>query len=196
MHEPKNAVGNQNTEKAPEFGDELEQVHEGSHEEDRAHDEPTTEQVLNEAFEEIQDHDLRQEKGYKGFDEARASDFDEPIEEADDHGRGPNQPVYGDSYEEEFAQEAAIGAMDEPMNNAEQETTMEEEDVKVGMGWLGLSAAILSFFFAPLILGAAGIILGIVGKRRGADTLGNMAIIVSVVSIAFSLFFAPFYNLI
>lgn len=191
MHDPKDTVENHhNTQKAPEHGDELEQVHEEAVDE---HDEPSTEQVLNEAFEEIQDQDLRQEPGYK---EARAAEYND-VTAVDDHGRGSDQPVYGDSYEEEFAQEAAVGPIDEPMNNEEKETTMEEEeDVKVGMGWLGLSAAILSFFFAPLILGAAGIVLGIIGKRRGADTLGNMAIIVSVVSIAFSLFFAPMYNLI
>ncbi len=181
MNDPKKTVENQQTEKAPNHGDELEQVHT---EEAHDHEEPTTEQVIEEAFDEIQNQDFKQEAGY---DEA---------EVADDHGRGPNQPVYGDSYEEEFAQEAAVGPIDEPMNNGEKETTMEDDDVKVGMGWLGLSAAILSFFFAPLILGATGIILGIVGKRRGADTLGNMAIIISIVSIAFSLFFAPFYNLI
>ncbi|MYL47942.1 hypothetical protein GLV98_00505 [Halobacillus litoralis] len=187
MHDPKDTVENHKTQKAPEHGDEIEQVHVDDHEE------PSTEQVLNEAFEEIQDHDLRQEPGNS---EARASDFDDVVT-VDDHGRESDQPVYGDSYEEEFAQEAAVGPIDEPMNNEEKETTMEEEeDVKVGMGWLGLSAAILSFFFAPLILGAAGIVLGIIGKRRGADTLGNMAIIVSIVSIAFSLFFAPMYNLI
>lgn len=191
MNDPKNAVGNQKTEKAPKHGDEIEQVHAEASEE-HTHEEPKTEQVIDEAFEEIQDQDLRNESSNS---EAGASDFDDPVE-VDDHGRGPKQPVYGDSYEEEFAQEAAVGPIDEPMNNAEQETTMEDDDVKVGMGWLGLSAAILSFFFAPLILGGAGIILGIIGKRRGADTLGNMAIIVSVVSIAFSMFFAPFYNMI
>ncbi|KHE71561.1 hypothetical protein [Halobacillus sp. BBL2006] len=143
MYDPKNPVENQETEKAPEHGDEIEQV----------------------------------------------------AEEVDDHGRGPSQPVYGESYEEEFAQEAAVAPVHEPIKSQEQETTM-DDDVKVGMGWLGLTAAILSFFFAPIILGAAGIILGIIGKRRGADTLGNMAIIVSVVSIAFALFFAPIYNLI
>ncbi|MFZ0371344.1 MAG: hypothetical protein WAM07_17250 [Halobacillus sp.] len=147
MYDPKNPVENQETEKAPEHGDELEQVHE---------------------------------------------DDQQPV---NDHGRGPYQPVYGESYEEEYAQETAVAPIDEPFQTEEKETTM-ESDVKVGMGWLGLSAAILSFFFAPLILGAAGIVLGIIGKRRGADTLGNMAIIISIVSIAFSIFFAPIYNLI
>ncbi|MGP4061692.1 nucleoside recognition domain-containing protein [Halobacillus litoralis] len=182
MYDPKNPEENQETEKAPQHGDEIEQVHHESMDEE-VHEEPTTEQVINEAFDTMQEQDFRREEGY------------DQVEAVDDHGRGPNQPVYGDSYEEEFAQEAAVGRIDEPMHNEEQETTM-EDNVNAGMGWLGLTAAILSFFFAPLILGAAGIILGIVGKRRGADTLGNMAIIVSIVSIAFSLFFAPFYNLI
>lgn len=122
-------------------------------------------------------------------------ELEQVAEDVDDHGRGPNAPVYGESYEEEFAAETAAAPVHEPIENNEKETKM-QNDVKVGMGWIGLSAAILSFFFAPLILGAAGIILGIIGKRRGADTLGNMAIIISVVSIAFSLFFAPIYNLI
>ncbi|MCA0970064.1 rhomboid family intramembrane serine protease [Halobacillus litoralis] len=116
-------------------------------------------------------------------------------ETVDDHGRGPNQPVYGESYEEEYAEQAAVAPIHEPVVNREQETNM-QDDVKVGMGWIGLSAAILSFFFAPLILGAAGIIFGVIGKRQGADSLGNMAIIVSVISILFSLFFTPIINFI
>ncbi|UOQ42503.1 hypothetical protein MUN89_10895 [Halobacillus salinarum] len=117
---------------------------------------------------------------------------DEELEELEED-RDPEQPVYGDSYEEEFAQEATAVPISEPMQNEEQETTM-DNNVNAGMGWLGLTVAVLSFFFAPIIMGAAGIILGIVAKRRNADTLGNMAIIVSVISILFSLFFAPFYN--
>ncbi|RWZ60060.1 hypothetical protein EQV77_01820 [Halobacillus fulvus] len=145
MYDPKEPVENQEIQKAPEHGDEIEQV----------------------------------------------------AEKVDDHGRGPYQPVYGESYEEEMAEETATTPIYEPVKREEKETTMQErEDVKVGMAWVGLSAAILSFFFAPLILGAAGIILGVMGKRRGADTIGNMAIIISIVSIAFSLFFAPIYNLI
>lgn len=111
------------------------------------------------------------------------------------HGRGPDEPVYGETYEEEFAAETAAVPIHKTMKPKEQETTM-QKDVKAGMGWIGLSVAILSFFFAPLILGAAGIILGIISKRRGADTLGNMAIIISVISIAFSIFFTSINNFI
>ncbi|MFC7320898.1 hypothetical protein [Halobacillus campisalis] len=103
--------------------------------------------------------------------------------------RVANQPVYGESYDEEYAQEAVM-PMNEPIRSEESETTM-ETDVKAGMGWVALSAAILSFFFAPFLLGIVGIALGVVSKRRGADTLGNMAIIISIVSILFSLFLTP-----
>ncbi|MFC7060649.1 DUF4190 domain-containing protein [Halobacillus seohaensis] len=103
--------------------------------------------------------------------------------------RVANQPGYGESYDEEFAQEATM-PMNEPIRSEESETKMDGE-VKVGMAWVALSAAILSFFFAPFLLGIVGIVLGIIGKRRGADTLGNMAIIISVVSILFSVFLAP-----
>ncbi|WP_179134033.1 DUF4190 domain-containing protein [Halobacillus massiliensis] len=108
--------------------------------------------------------------------------------------RAASQPVYGESYNEEYAQESAV-PLDEPIRSEERETTM-EDDVKPGFGWVALTAAILSFFFAPFILGIVGIVLGVFGKRRGADTLGNMAIIISVISILFSLFLAPITQMI
>lgn len=137
-----------------------------------------------------------EELNYEGTQRApeHGDEREQVVEEVDDHGRGPTQPVYGDSYEEEYAEQVAVAPVHEQIENREQETNM-QDDVKVGMGWIGLTAAILSLFFAPLILGVVGIVFGIIGKRRGADTLGNMAIIVSVVSIAFSIFFTPVINL-
>ncbi|MFG6148502.1 hypothetical protein [Halobacillus sp. B23F22_1] len=133
------------------------------------------------------------------MDETNKSVGDQEEQELQKHGeeidysteveRVANQPVYGESYDEEYAQEAAM-PINEPIRSREAETNMEEE-VKSGMAWVGLSAAILSFFFAPFLLGIVGIVFGVIGKRRGADTLGNMAIIISIVSILFSLFLAP-----
>ncbi|TGB04286.1 hypothetical protein [Halobacillus salinus] len=141
---------------------------------------------------EATDEELREEGTQRAPE--HGDEREQVAEEVDDHGRGPTQPVYGESYEEEYAEQAAVAPVHEPIENKEKETNM-QDDVKVGMGWIGLTAAILSFFFAPLILGVVGIVFGIIGKRRGADTLGNMAIIVSIVSIAFSLFFTPVINL-
>lgn len=93
----------------------------------------------------------------------------------------------------EFAQEAAIDSntVREPVKSGEKESDMTTE-VPTGMGWLAVVLSIASFFIMPVILGAAGIIVGFISKRRGADTLGNTAIIAGVISILLTLFFAPF----
>ncbi|UOR12294.1 DUF4190 domain-containing protein [Halobacillus amylolyticus] len=117
----------------------------------------------------------------------------EELEQVQEPKETSNEPVYGDSYEEEFAEEAM--PMNQTMRSEEQETTMQGE-VNTAMAWIGLSAAILSFFFAPLLLGIVGIVFGIIGKRQNANTLGNMAIIISAVSILFSVFFATAGNLV
>ncbi|WP_181350126.1 hypothetical protein [Thalassobacillus sp. CUG 92003] len=114
----------------------------------------------------------------RALDEERLPHHDEPIEEHD--------------YEEEFAAEAAIDP--DTVQADDQETEM-QDDASPAFGWFALSAALLSFFIAPFLLGGAGIVLGVISKRRNADTLGNMAIIIGAVSILFSLFFAPVYNL-
>lgn len=59
-------------------------------------------------------------------------------------------------------------------------------------GWIGIALSVISFFIWPVVLGAAGIILGFISRSRGADTLGNIAIAAGAVSIIVSLFFAPF----
>lgn len=91
----------------------------------------------------------------------------------------------------EIAQEITAAEFNRPMNRREQETEMKSE-VKTGFGWLALILAVLSFFTAPILLGAAGIIFGFVSKSRGADTLGNTAIVAGAISIIIALFIAPF----
>ncbi|KGX88896.1 DUF4190 domain-containing protein [Pontibacillus litoralis] len=129
---------------------------------------------------------------------------DEQIEDAPKYGNekvsqlegGQNQDdtqLYAGTDDVEFAQEAAIerNIVREPMESSERETSM-ESDVQTGFGWVALVVSIVSFFVLPVVMGAAGIILGFISKRRGADTLGNVAIFVGIVSIVLSLFFAPF----
>lgn len=93
--------------------------------------------------------------------------------------------------DEEIAQELTAEEFNRPMNTTEQPTEMKSE-VKTGFGWLAVILAVLSYFIAPVILGAAGIIFGFVSKSRGADTLGNTAIIAGAISIIITLFIAPF----
>ncbi|MBB5324726.1 membrane protein insertase Oxa1/YidC/SpoIIIJ [Anoxybacillus tepidamans] len=62
-----------------------------------------------------------------------------------------------------------------------------------GWGWTALVLSILSLFMMPILLGAAGIIVGFIARRRGAETLGAWAIGIGIVSIIIKLFIMPFY---
>ncbi|GAA0296011.1 hypothetical protein GGQ92_000570 [Gracilibacillus halotolerans] len=89
--------------------------------------------------------------------------------------------------EEETAQEFA-GDFNRPMySNAN-----DQSEVNTVFGWIGIIAAIASFFMWPLIMGIGGIVLGFISKRQGADSLGNTAIVISVISIILSLILPMF----
>ncbi|KGP90517.1 hypothetical protein N780_05085 [Pontibacillus chungwhensis BH030062] len=101
--------------------------------------------------------------------------------------------VYAGTGDVEFAQEAAVDAktVREPIKSDEKESDM-DNDVHAGMGWLAVVLSVVSFFIMPVILGAAGIIVGFMARRRGAETLGNTAIVAGAISVVLSLVFAPF----
>ncbi|MDA3130712.1 hypothetical protein ACFPTR_12710 [Aliibacillus thermotolerans] len=83
----------------------------------------------------------------------------------------------------------------EKEEDREQNETEEMNDLSVGRG-LGIVAIILSIsslFFLPYIMGAAGIILGILAVRREARMSGYWSIGIGAFSILMTLFFAPFY---
>src|SRR5690625_927175 len=77
--------------------------------------------------------------------------------------------------EEETAQEFS-GDFQRPMYTS-------DSDTNTIFGWIGIIAAIASFFMWPMVMGIAGIVLGFISKRQGADGLGNTAITISVISI-------------
>ncbi|MFC3882938.1 DUF4190 domain-containing protein [Bacillus songklensis] len=62
-----------------------------------------------------------------------------------------------------------------------------------GYGILALVLSILSLFFMPVLLGAAGVILGFIARRRGANSLGAWAIGIGIVSIVIGVFILPFF---
>ena len=61
------------------------------------------------------------------------------------------------------------------------------------MGAIALALSLLSLFYLPILFGAAGIIIGFIARRRGANGLGNWAIGIGVVSMIIALFIAPFF---
>lgn len=72
------------------------------------------------------------------------------------------------------------------------EAREEAEAVGKGTGWVALALSIISLFIFPVLMGAAGIIVGFIARRRGIQGLGNWAIGIGIVSIAVNLFIAPF----
>ncbi|WP_227934965.1 DUF4190 domain-containing protein [Alkalihalobacillus deserti] len=72
---------------------------------------------------------------------------------------------------------------------------MNEDDVTAGrgVGTFAIVLSILSLFFLPVLLGAAGIVVGFVSRRYGSTTLGNWAIGIGAISILMTVFFSPFF---
>jgi hypothetical protein len=77
---------------------------------------------------------------------------------------------------------------DTDMNNRN-EKAMEGK----GVGFAALALSIISLFVLPILFGAAGIILGFVARRRGANSLGNWAIGLGAISIIVGMFILPFF---
>jgi hypothetical protein len=69
----------------------------------------------------------------------------------------------------------------------------EETDSGQGIGFAALALSIISLFVLPILFGAAGIILGFVARRRGAESLGSWAIGIGAVSIIIGIFIMPFF---
>lgn len=63
-----------------------------------------------------------------------------------------------------------------------------------GIGFAALILSILSLFVAPILFGAAGIVLGFIARRRGAEGLGNWAIGLGAISIIVGIFIVPFFD--
>ncbi|MFK3937662.1 hypothetical protein ACI2JA_09140 [Alkalihalobacillus sp. NPDC078783] len=60
------------------------------------------------------------------------------------------------------------------------------------MGIFSLVLSILSLFILPILLGAAGIIVGFVARKSLSKSIGNWGIGIGIVSILTSLFFSAF----
>ncbi|WP_349407840.1 DUF4190 domain-containing protein [Pseudalkalibacillus sp. SCS-8] len=106
-------------------------------------------------------------------------------------------------YEADFMEETAAEVLplpeqervDDRRGNHEEELDQETDDLNEGrgVGYFALALSVLSLFFLPVLLGAAGIIVGFFARRRGARSLGNWAIGLGIVSIVVSLIFVPFF---
>jgi hypothetical protein len=99
------------------------------------------------------------------------------------------------TYREETAAELAAPVT---LNRGREYNSVEDEtDGRVnegkGTGYLGIALSIISLFMLPVILGAAGIIVGFIARRRGAKTLGAWAIGIGAASLVLGIFILPFF---
>ncbi|CAH0347017.1 hypothetical protein BCI9360_03390 [Bacillus sp. CECT 9360] len=98
-------------------------------------------------------------------------------------------------YHEETSAELAVpqrlNRSDTAGSDGENESEVRNSGTTFGLS--GLALSVLSLFIMPILLGAAGIVLGFVARRRGANTLGAWAIGVGAVSIIVGIFILPFF---
>lgn len=104
------------------------------------------------------------------------------------------------SIEDDFREETAAEVSPRPfvVANDEVRQTREanfDDDTATGrgVGIFALVLSILSLFFLPILLGAAGIIVGFVARKNGATGLGSWAIGIGAISIILTVFFSPFF---
>lgn len=98
-----------------------------------------------------------------------------------------------EDYREETATEIAAPLSIRDVDTYERDEVEERSTSGSVMGYSALALSILSLFILPVILGAVGIVLGFVARRRGAETLGAWAIGVGAVSLIIGIFVLPFF---
>jgi hypothetical protein len=128
---------------------------------------------------------------------ANENKFDNPERDRfnalDYKGITPLDQEIESDFETETAAEIAA-----PVNLRRDHTEVNRDDDKVvsggkGIGFLALALSIISLFMLPVILGAAGIIVGFIARRRGANALGAWAIGIGLVSLILGIFITPFF---
>ncbi|PTM59423.1 hypothetical protein [Desmospora activa] len=96
--------------------------------------------------------------------------------------------AYGDRWGMEAATETA--PVDGPIERERDGDADQAGEAGRGLGIFSVVLSVLSFFMVPFLLGAAGIVLGIISARRGSRW-GMWAVGIGVVSIILTAFIAP-----
>jgi len=116
------------------------------------------------------------------------ADMDEDSSIIDPHLKGYRKNVPDHTWDEEFSADMTYdGTLDEE----DVDTKGRNEQSYQITGWIAVILSIASFFIMPLIMAAAGVILGVISRTKRARTLGNTAIVISIISFAYFLFIRP-----
>ncbi|WP_277713620.1 DUF308 domain-containing protein [Bacillus atrophaeus] len=109
-----------------------------------------------------------------------------------DHGSEGTNITHDDGYLEETSAEIA-----EPYRASDRVGDRDENNAGAnegrGIGFIALALSIISLFVLPVLLGAAGIIVGYIARRRGATGLGGWAMGIGVISLVLGIFIIPFF---
>jgi hypothetical protein len=121
--------------------------------------------------------------------------FQEKSKNGSGAGTGTNAGTNSSEYKEETAAEiAAPVPITRPSSQQKSKNgSGAGTNAGTGMGWAALALSILSLFVMPILFGAAGIVLGFVARRRGAEGLGAWAIGIGAISIIVGIFILPFF---
>lgn len=95
------------------------------------------------------------------------------------------------SYDEEYAQEFAADYAPQALTPDPETANKNMEKAQTGFGWFAVVIAIASLFILPIFLSVGAVIVGFIAKGKGADTLGNTAIIIGALSFVITLFIVP-----
>lgn len=91
-------------------------------------------------------------------------------------------------HDEEYATELAEPINQHSLYNAS------AEPINRTWGWSAMVVSIISLFILPVVMGSAGVILGIIAIIKGNRMLGGWSIAISLVSIFTSLILVPYYT--
>jgi hypothetical protein len=116
----------------------------------------------------------------------------------DEEKKGIEENQWKDSdhdsdHNEETAAEIAAPVLNDYEDHTVRERDDDEENSGSYIGIAALALSIISLFTMPILFGAAGIIVGLMARRRGAESLGIWAIGIGAVSVVMGLFVLPFF---
>lgn len=114
------------------------------------------------------------------------------------HPNDQENPEQSSQYREEAASEVApmpaqVRDREQVKNQVNSDQSNPSDISGRSIGIFGFVLSVLSLLFMPILLGAAGIIVGFFARSRNAETLGNWAIAIGAISVIVSLFFSPFF---
>ena len=91
-------------------------------------------------------------------------------------------------------EETAAELTSQDINDSVTDEEDTDFDIQVNsvVGWVAIALSVISFFWLPILFGAAGIITGFMARNRDANVLGNIAIAGGAIAIILSLFVTPF----